>query len=64
MSQNENVLPATIVRAIGDKLYDRRKTAALEVEGLVKNLAAQVTESAHLLHMLTFCFCLSHVLSG
>lgn len=42
MSQNENVLPAAIVRAIGDKLYDRRKTAALEVEGLVKNLAAQV----------------------
>lgn len=42
MSQNENVLPATIVRAIGDKLYDRRKTAALEVEGLIKNLAAQV----------------------
>ena len=42
MSQNENVLPAAIIRAIGDKLYDRRKTAALEVEGLVKNLAAQV----------------------
>jgi len=41
MSQNENVLPTTIVRAIGDKLYDRRKTAALEVEGLIKNLAAQ-----------------------
>lgn len=42
MSQHENVLPTTIVRAIGDKLYDRRKTAALEVEGLVKTLAAQV----------------------
>ena len=44
MSQHENVLPATIVRAIGDKLYDRRKTAALGVEGLVKNLAAQVRQ--------------------
>jgi hypothetical protein len=28
---------------VGDKLYDRRKTAALEVEGLIKNLAAQVS---------------------
>ena len=29
----------------GDKLYDRRKTAALEVEGLIKTLAAQVIPS-------------------
>ena len=38
----DNVLPATIVRAIGNKLYDRRKEAALELESLIKTLAAQV----------------------
>ena len=41
---NEPLLPPGVTRAICDKLYDRRKNAALEVEGLVKNLAAQVGE--------------------
>ncbi|KAL0018783.1 hypothetical protein WJX77_010592 [Trebouxia sp. C0004] len=33
-------LPHSVVRAIGDKLYEKRKCAALEVEQLVKSLAA------------------------
>ena len=33
-------LPYSVVRGIGDKLYEKRKCAALEVEQLVKNLAA------------------------
>ena len=36
-------LPQVVLRGLGDKLYDRRKTAALEVEKLIKYLAAQVT---------------------
>lgn len=32
-------LPYSVVRCIGDKLYEKRKTAALEVEQLVKTLA-------------------------
>lgn len=43
MSQNEQLLPTSVLRAIGDKLYDKRKSAALEVESLVKTLAAQVS---------------------
>ncbi|KAG2488883.1 hypothetical protein HYH03_012677 [Edaphochlamys debaryana] len=35
------LLPASVLRQIGDKLYDRRKSAALEVEQLIKRLAAQ-----------------------
>ena len=38
----EQLLPATVLRGIGDKLYDKRKSAALEVEQLVKLHAAQV----------------------
>ena len=31
-------LPPAVVRALSDKLYERRKSAALEVEAIVKNL--------------------------
>eukprot|EP00899_Mesostigma_viride_P002488 jgi/Mesvir1/1223/Mv17708-RA.1 len=34
------VLPPSLVRALGDKLYEKRKAAALEVEGHVKQLVA------------------------
>ncbi|CAD7697493.1 unnamed protein product [Ostreobium quekettii] len=34
------LLPALVVRNIGDKLYEKRKTAALEVEQLVKKFAS------------------------
>ena len=33
-------LPHSVVRGIGDKLYEKRKCAALEVEQLVKSLTA------------------------
>jgi vacuole morphology and inheritance protein 14 len=34
-----DVLSPAICRAIGDKLYDKRKSAALEVEQIVKKLS-------------------------
>ena len=36
-----DLLPIVVVRNIGDKLYEKRKVAALEVEQLIKALAAQ-----------------------
>ena len=38
----EALLTQQILRGLGDKLYDKRKLAALEVEQLVKNLAREV----------------------
>ncbi|KAE9615753.1 putative vacuole morphology and inheritance protein [Lupinus albus] len=34
------VVPAAVLRNLADKLYEKRKNAALEVEGIVKQLAA------------------------
>eukprot|EP00775_Hariotina_reticulata_P005343 gene5343-5580_t len=36
----EELLPQAVLRQIGDKLYEKRKVAALEVEQIVKRLAA------------------------
>jgi hypothetical protein len=36
----EELLPQAVLRQIGDKLYEKRKMAALEVEQIVKRLAA------------------------
>ncbi|XP_044492182.1 protein VAC14 homolog isoform X2 [Mangifera indica] len=33
------VIPASVLRSLADKLYEKRKNAALEVEGVVKQLA-------------------------
>lgn len=33
-------MPQAVLRQIGDKLYEKRKVAALEVEQIVKRLAA------------------------
>lgn len=33
-------IPASVVRNLSDKLYEKRKNAALEIEGIVKQLAA------------------------
>ena len=41
-ADREILLPPAVIRGIGDKLYDKRKSAALEVEQLVKGLASQV----------------------
>lgn len=35
-----SVIPASVLRNLSDKLYEKRKNAALEVEGIVKQLAA------------------------
>lgn len=35
-----SVIPAAVLRNLSDKLYEKRKNAALEVEGIVKTLAA------------------------
>lgn len=41
MVASDELLPAAVLRQIGDKLYEKRKLAALDVEQLIKRLAAQ-----------------------
>ncbi len=38
----DTLLSQVVLRGLGDKLYDKRKAAALEVEQLVKTLAKEV----------------------
>ncbi|XP_038702161.1 protein VAC14 homolog isoform X2 [Tripterygium wilfordii] len=40
MAEALSVIPASVLRNLPDKLYEKRKNAALEVEGIVKQLAA------------------------
>ena len=37
-SESESVLPPTVLRSLGDRSYDKRKNAALEIEALIKVL--------------------------
>ncbi|KAH1260672.1 Protein VAC14 [Glycine max] len=39
MADALSVIPAAVLRNLADKLYEKRKNAALEVEGIVKQLA-------------------------
>ncbi|XP_043706317.1 protein VAC14 homolog [Telopea speciosissima] len=39
MSDGVSVIPTFVLRNLADKLYEKRKNAALEVEGIVKQLA-------------------------
>ncbi|GAB4856694.1 PtdIns(3,5)P(2) sythesis regulation factor [Ancistrocladus abbreviatus] len=39
MADALSVIPASVLRNLSDKLYEKRKNAALEVEGIVKQLA-------------------------
>ncbi|XP_020596344.1 protein VAC14 homolog [Phalaenopsis equestris] len=39
MADAMSILPASVLRNLADKLYEKRKNAALEVEGIVKQLA-------------------------
>ncbi|KAL0005217.1 hypothetical protein SO802_012778 [Lithocarpus litseifolius] len=39
MADALSVVPASVLRNLSDKLYEKRKNAALEVEGIVKQLA-------------------------
>ncbi|EFJ46562.1 hypothetical protein VOLCADRAFT_62382 [Volvox carteri f. nagariensis] len=40
MVASDELLPAAVLRQIGDKLYEKRKVAALDVEQLIKRLAS------------------------
>ncbi|KAL2904599.1 Protein VAC14-like protein [Bienertia sinuspersici] len=40
MADALSIIPASVLRNLADKLYEKRKNAALEVEGIVKQLAA------------------------
>ncbi|KAK7348916.1 hypothetical protein VNO80_23689 [Phaseolus coccineus] len=40
MAEALSVIPAAVLRNLADKLYEKRKNAALEVEGIVKQLAS------------------------
>ncbi|XP_058182359.1 protein VAC14 homolog isoform X2 [Rhododendron vialii] len=40
MADSISPIPAAVLRNLSDKLYEKRKNAALEVEGIVKQLAA------------------------
>jgi vacuole morphology and inheritance protein 14 len=40
MVGTEELLPQAVLRQIGDKLYEKRKVAALEVEQIIKRLAS------------------------
>ncbi|CAO2829981.1 unnamed protein product [Amaranthus hypochondriacus] len=40
MADALSIIPAALLRNLADKLYERRKNAALELEGIVKQLAA------------------------
>ncbi|KAH1064062.1 hypothetical protein J1N35_029049 [Gossypium stocksii] len=39
MADAFSVIPASVLRNLSDKLYEKRKNAALEIEGIVKQLA-------------------------
>ncbi|KAK8512694.1 hypothetical protein V6N12_030110 [Hibiscus sabdariffa] len=40
MADALSVIPASVLRNLSDKLYEKRKNAALEIEGIVKQLAS------------------------
>lgn len=42
-TEGETQLTQVVLKGLGDKLYDKRKAAALEVEQLIKNLSKEVT---------------------
>ncbi|XP_043937234.1 protein VAC14 homolog isoform X2 [Protopterus annectens] len=54
-------LTATIVRALNDKLYEKRKVAALEIEKLVREFVAQnnTSQIKHVIQILSQEFALS-----
>ncbi|KAK1288522.1 hypothetical protein QJS10_CPB19g01486 [Acorus calamus] len=54
MADALSVIPAAVLRNLSDKLYEKRKNAALELEGIVKQLALageheKITSVIHLL---------------
>lgn len=64
MNTEKDFSPLTpnIVRALNDKLYEKRKVAALEIEKLVREFVAQnnSTQIRHVIQILASEFALSH----
>jgi len=44
-TDGDSQLTQVVLKGLGDKLYDKRKAAALEVEQLIKNLSKEVDYS-------------------
>lgn len=42
-TEGDTQLTQVVLKGLGDKLYDKRKAAALEVEQLIKNLSKEVS---------------------
>jgi vacuole morphology and inheritance protein 14 len=57
----ESPLSQSVLRNLADKLYEKRKTAALEVESVVKALTAAKDHEkiSSVIHLLTYEFALS-----
>ena len=49
-ADGDSQLTQVVLKGLGDKLYDKRKAAALEVEQLIKNLAKEVSFLGPVLH--------------
>ena len=49
-ADGDTQLTQVVLKGLGDKLYDKRKAAALEVEQLIKNLAKEVSFLGPVLH--------------
>uniref|UniRef100_A0A0C9S6Q6 TSA: Wollemia nobilis Ref_Wollemi_Transcript_14439_1486 transcribed RNA sequence n=1 Tax=Wollemia nobilis TaxID=56998 RepID=A0A0C9S6Q6_9CONI len=61
MMDAASLLPASVLRNLADKLYEKRKNAALELEGVIKNLTAAGDHEriSGIIHVLTNEFALS-----
>jgi hypothetical protein len=46
-AEGDPQLTQVVLKGLGDKLYDKRKAAALEVEQLIKNLSKEVISILH-----------------
>jgi vacuole morphology and inheritance protein 14 len=61
MADSTSLLSASVLRNLADKLYEKRKIAALEVEGTVRGLVSVQDHDkiSNLISLLTFDYALS-----
>ena len=52
-TEGDTQLTQVVLKGLGDKLYDKRKAAALEVEQLIKNLSKEVSLLLPVLHQIS-----------
>ncbi len=52
-TEGDTQLTQVVLKGLGDKLYDKRKAAALEVEQLIKNLSKEVRLLLPVLHQIS-----------